>query len=1038
MKFSKHSFVIVSICLAIIAAMPGLGFAYTFSLEVADKDNNPKSVFLPEEIVRVNIILDDRSQVAGCALTLNYDPAILTPPTTSADAVAVPTGDVTFALVNAGNLNFKVAHRENAAEPGKVYLSGVALNTNDGGAHPDPQQVELFSVYFTVRNNVFLGATFNFSITQSELFNPDAGYGTDINGNGIFDAGTDTRGKLPVLIGTVNNADPHWSDLNLAFPVLLSDATTPVFATVQSTQLEIVDPFLTIPALPQGYTDGQPDTYPLLTLGQTATLAVSDPTRQYDWSARDWEGNTVAGVSGTGVTAVVLNPDLLFDSRGAGVYKITVVDSGIPTRSFVFYVRVPMKITPLEGNHESGDAPATFRVFGGPGANVYEYSAVDEQGQVVTAAECGVFAVAGATGTANNFDFTANIPALKTFQVVVTLDDTQGDPDVTRLKAAALDIVKTLYHRVVPVLVYGGTVVSDSGLPLANGKITAKHKQSIATEIQAADGSFDFSDATANDSGQAESFRKIPGVIYRFFVSADNHVDKEVTGDDLNSVVTLEKLPNTDATNGTATLTGDDVPFEDTTAVVISATADGTPILDNDGQPVRTLVNPTDGSYSLPVPLAYVGAGVAYTLTAHKKGYHDESSAITGPLPQTVNLTLTPRTIITVSAVPGADTSVPADGVPDSVDVSITAKAGVVTPVLFAGTAGQINVTMGGSPLTLAWDNVNKAWTFNHGTYETFTFTVDVDITEDNDVTTGSPETLVHTYVKASTAPQSQPLTDPVIDGATVTIGNASVNLPPGGLIGEIVDKVFVAVIEANPAAAGIGAVITGSEIVEIIMTDVDGETVSNTNLQRFEITLAFDTTGVPEGALENGQMVIYQADSMAAMVSRSYTPVPASQIILADYVNGQVTFWVDHLSAFGIGAPASGGSSVTAAAGSGGGGGCFIATAAYGSLLEPHVQTLRQFRDVYLLPSKAGQVFVKAYYQYSPPVAAFIAEHDTLRAVVRILLAPAVAAGYMALHTTAAQKAVLMLLVVTLMLVGIFYTARWRRRSVLRNRRPN
>lgn len=852
MKFSKQSLVIVSICLAIIAALPGLGFAYIFSLEVADTDNNPKSVFLPEEIVRVNIILDDRSQVAGCALTLNYDPAMLTPPTTNADAQAVPTGDVTFALVNAGNLNFKIAHRENAAEPGKVFLSGVALNTNDGGAHPDPQQVELFSVYFKVRNNVFPGATFNFSISQTELFNPSAGYGTDSNGNGVFDASTDTRGKLPVLVGAVNNADPNWSDLNQAFPVLLSDTTTPAFASVQSAQLEIVDPFLTIPGLPQGYTDGQPATYPLLPLGQTATLAISDPTRQYDWSVQDWDGTTVSGVSGTGVTSVVLNPDLLFGWRGAGVYKVILVDNEIPTRSFDFYVRVPMKITPLVGNHESGDAPVTFRVTGGPGGNVYKYSAVDEQGQVVTVAECGVFTVAGATGTANNFDFTANIPVLKTFQVVVDLDDTQGDTDVTRLKNAALDTVKTLYHRVVPVLVYGGTVVSDTDIPpLLNGKVTAKHKPSIATKIQA-DGSFDFSDATANDSGQAESFKKIPGVIYRFFITADNHVDKEVTGEDFDSVVTLEKLPNTHAINGTVTLTGDAVPFEDTTAVVISATADGDTILDSDGLPVRTLANPADGSYSLPVPPAYIGAG-AYTVTAHKKGYHDESTVATGPWPQTANLILTPRTIIAVSAVPGADSSVPADGVPDSVDVSITAKAGVVTPEFFGGTAGQINVTMGGSPVTLAWDNVNKAWTFNHGTYETFTFTVEVDITEDNDVTTGSPETLVHTYVRASTAPQSQPLVDPVIDGATVTIGNASVNLPPGGLIGEIVDKVFVAVIEANPDAAGIGSVITGSEIVEIVMTDVDGETVSNTNLQRFEITLVFDPANVPEGALENG-----------------------------------------------------------------------------------------------------------------------------------------------------------------------------------------
>ncbi len=45
-----------------------------------------------------------------------------------------------------------------------------------------------------------------------------------------------------------------------------------------------------------------------------------------------------------------------------------------------------------------------------------------------------------------------------------------------------------------------------------------------------------------------------------------------------------------------------------------------------------------------------------------------------------------------------------------------------------------------------------------------------------------------------------------------------------------------------------------------------------------------------------------------------------------------------------------------------GGGGGCFIATAAYGSLLEPHVRILCKFRDRYLLTNGPGKTFVKYY----------------------------------------------------------------------------
>ena len=77
----------------------------------------------------------------------------------------------------------------------------------------------------------------------------------------------------------------------------------------------------------------------------------------------------------------------------------------------------------------------------------------------------------------------------------------------------------------------------------------------------------------------------------------------------------------------------------------------------------------------------------------------------------------------------------------------------------------------------------------------------------------------------------------------------------------------------------------------------------------------------------------------------------------------------------------------------------CFIATAAYGSLMEPQVMTLRHFRDMHLLPYALGRLFVKTYYAYSPPMAEFISKHETLIAVVRVGLLPLVAFSYTMLH---------------------------------------
>lgn len=76
-------------------------------------------------------------------------------------------------------------------------------------------------------------------------------------------------------------------------------------------------------------------------------------------------------------------------------------------------------------------------------------------------------------------------------------------------------------------------------------------------------------------------------------------------------------------------------------------------------------------------------------------------------------------------------------------------------------------------------------------------------------------------------------------------------------------------------------------------------------------------------------------------------------------------------------------------ASGGGSGSGCFIATAAFGSYLDPHVMVLRHFRDDVLLQSEFGTAFVKFYYKHSPPIADFIARHDTLRMFFRFALTP-------------------------------------------------
>ena len=71
---------------------------------------------------------------------------------------------------------------------------------------------------------------------------------------------------------------------------------------------------------------------------------------------------------------------------------------------------------------------------------------------------------------------------------------------------------------------------------------------------------------------------------------------------------------------------------------------------------------------------------------------------------------------------------------------------------------------------------------------------------------------------------------------------------------------------------------------------------------------------------------------------------------------------------------------------------GCFVATAAFGFYSSPQVQTLRDFRDEFLLKSRSGTTFVKFYYTYGPYAAAWLNNNEGWKPVVRAFLYPYIA----------------------------------------------
>ncbi|HJV35081.1 CFI-box-CTERM domain-containing protein [Geomonas sp.] len=114
-------------------------------------------------------------------------------------------------------------------------------------------------------------------------------------------------------------------------------------------------------------------------------------------------------------------------------------------------------------------------------------------------------------------------------------------------------------------------------------------------------------------------------------------------------------------------------------------------------------------------------------------------------------------------------------------------------------------------------------------------------------------------------------------------------------------------------------------------------------------------------------------------------------------------------------------------------GGGCFIATAAYGFYSAPEVQSLRMFRDRYLMTNAPGRAFVSWYYQHGPRGARFLNAHPWLKAPVRLVLLPLVLLSTFLVYIPPLIKLAILVAAVT---TSFFLYRRIDSRSLVRARR--
>jgi hypothetical protein len=198
-------------------------FGAALSLQATSDGNTPATQFMGGDSIYLNIVVNDSVGLAGCAFTVTYDATLLDPPATTAEGTPV---DNSVSSVFPFTFQSQQMHRENSAESGKVYLAGATINESTGGAKPGQTDAVLFTLIFKVKNDAPIGSIFRFRLEQTELMNPAAGYGTDVDGDGNYEpeAG-DTKEPVAVLVGAVAQGEAGYDNFDCsnppcAFPVI--------------------------------------------------------------------------------------------------------------------------------------------------------------------------------------------------------------------------------------------------------------------------------------------------------------------------------------------------------------------------------------------------------------------------------------------------------------------------------------------------------------------------------------------------------------------------------------------------------------------------------------------------------------------------------------------------------------------------------------------------------------------------------------------------------------------------------------------------
>ena len=670
----------------------------------------------------------------------------------------------------------------------------------------------------------------------------------------------------------------------------------------------------TVTVYPTFAVTNYPAATPVVESGTTSqAFSVTGGDGTYAWSVAAPDGSDATDrlSAATGSSVTFSAPD---SGNFAGVYRATVADGKGFTTSFD--IDVPIGIAPASktftAKNIANGAPndQSFAVSGTQGT--YQLEILE------TAASAAAVGDPESYGTWQSPDLfrPADGTTPKTFYLRATV---LGDANLTA--ANGLNQKVTGPYTIVPVVFYTVTVTDATGVGITGAEVIVAYNEPVTGSPV----------ATLTTDGQGQAMFSLPDAdgTYLYAVTAAGNVSRVVSSAEQSVTVALAE--------GGETISGrvEDADGNPVVGATITAFQSDNPdlgyftfSLGDDPAP------PEDetGTFVLWLP---VGAPLSgWTVTAGKFGYG--ASQIEDPL-DLVNVSfsgagnrLTAKTDITVITTAGGS----------GILLEIGAAPGFTAD-------GQLSIALaagGGSLGALTYNGAAQTYAVTYDTVADF----DAQIT---DLRNGARTD--YTYEHGATATgRAQSRIDVAGGGGTQILAangqTATVYVPPGGVAATA--RIVIQQI-AKPGSSS-GAPASGSPVYVYDVAALDpatGLALDASLIKKIVITLPIDLSRVLPGQLESGAVKIFQAETFELLDAGQGALVPASQIVGSDYVGdgaiGSVTFWVEHLSVFGIGTePAE--PVVPGGGGGGGGGGCFITTAVEEAPGDLFTRILKPLRD--------------------------------------------------------------------------------------------